>query len=175
MENPKWDAENIATLRDLAKSGLTCRQMAAELKFNTRNAIIGKLHRLGITGMNANHGPSTGRPFPQKPRHRVKGGTIKPTSVNAQRIAGTHLTKKKLSRIALTEAPPAAPPCPPLVFTPTEYDTSIPPEQRRTLVQLNNHTCRWPIGSPSQPGFFFCGGYTDYVYCPHHAKRAWRP
>lgn len=52
-------------------------------------------------------------------------------------------------------------------------DELIPFEQRRTLLELNEHTCRWPVGEPREPGFFFCGGpVVEGPYCPGHARRA---
>lgn len=59
--------------------------------------------------------------------------------------------------------------------SPDELDLEIPVEQRRTLMQLTDKTCRWPIGHPREPGFFFCGGATatDSPYCSFHARRAY--
>jgi hypothetical protein len=56
---------------------------------------------------------------------------------------------------------------------PTE-DLVIPESQRRTLMQLNDHTCRWPVGDPARPRFFFCGGATEtgQAYCHAHCLRA---
>jgi GcrA cell cycle regulator len=49
--------------------------------------------------------------------------------------------------------------------------------QRRTLVELNEATCRWPIGDPSSTDFFFCGGkaLTSLPYCAHHSRIAYQP
>jgi hypothetical protein len=53
-------------------------------------------------------------------------------------------------------------------------DLLIPQSQRRTLMQLNDHTCRWPVGDPARSRFFFCGGVTEtgQTYCPMHCVRA---
>lgn len=53
-------------------------------------------------------------------------------------------------------------------------DAVIPQGQRRTLMQLNGHSCRWPVGDPGDSGFFFCGGVTEngQAYCPVHRTRA---
>ena len=53
-------------------------------------------------------------------------------------------------------------------------DVRIPQGQRRTIMQLNDHTCRWPVGDPTDPNFFFCGASTvlGWVYCPIHRARA---
>lgn len=173
-QNPGWDDHKIKQLRKLVLDGLSAGQIAHRLGFATRNAIIGKMHRLGIFTSNSNHGPRTAV-VRAKPRHRTKGATVKPTNIHPQNVhkAYTHFTKKKRLRIALAETPSGTP-TEPVIIKPSEYDQAIPQEQRLTILQLNGHTCRWPCGEPDQPEFFFCGGYTDHVYCQHHAMRAWR-
>ncbi|HEY1803565.1 MAG TPA: GcrA family cell cycle regulator [Terracidiphilus sp.] len=59
-------------------------------------------------------------------------------------------------------------------WTPSSEDLLIPRGQRRTIMQLNEHTCRWPVGNPTEPSFFFCGGDTEqgWAYCPMHRARA---
>ena len=58
--------------------------------------------------------------------------------------------------------------------SPDESDLQIPVAQRKTLMQLTERTCRWPVGHPRSEGFFFCGGetITDSPYCAHHTRRA---
>jgi GcrA cell cycle regulator len=52
-------------------------------------------------------------------------------------------------------------------------DLTIPARQRKTIFELTADTCRWPVGTPGHPGFFFCGGATGGdLYCPAHACRA---
>jgi GcrA cell cycle regulator len=53
----------------------------------------------------------------------------------------------------------------------------IPIGQRRTLLELNQDTCRWPIGDPASPEFFFCGGkpLTGLPYCGYHSRVAYQP
>jgi hypothetical protein len=55
-------------------------------------------------------------------------------------------------------------------------DADIPPAQRRALVDLDGKTCRWPVGDPSSPHFFFCGAVplAGKPYCDRHAARAYR-
>ena len=59
-------------------------------------------------------------------------------------------------------------------WTVAAEDARIPQPQRRTLMQLNGRTCRWPVGDPSDSAFFFRGGVTDgyQAYCPVHRARA---
>jgi GcrA cell cycle regulator len=53
----------------------------------------------------------------------------------------------------------------------------IPIGQRRTLLELNEDTCRWPIGDPATQDFYFCGGkpLTGLPYCSHHSRAAYQP
>src|ERR1700680_1872422 len=56
-------------------------------------------------------------------------------------------------------------------------DNVIPLGQRRSLLELTEETCRWPIGDPGAPDFFFCGGQTvsSLPYCAFHARLAYQP
>jgi GcrA cell cycle regulator len=60
---------------------------------------------------------------------------------------------------------------------PELLDNIIPIGQRRTLLELNEQTCRWPIGDPSSTEFFFCGGQTitSLPYCAYHSRVAYQP
>jgi GcrA cell cycle regulator len=51
----------------------------------------------------------------------------------------------------------------------------IPVEQRLTLLELNEHTCKWPIGDPLTPDFYFCGQHSEEgkPYCDFHSRRAY--
>jgi GcrA cell cycle regulator len=60
---------------------------------------------------------------------------------------------------------------------PELVDNVIPMGQRRTLLELTEATCHWPIGDPGQPDFFFCGGQTvsGLPYCAYHSRVAYQP
>ena len=60
---------------------------------------------------------------------------------------------------------------------PELIDNVIPIGQRRTLLELNEQTCRWPVGDPGSSDFFFCGGntVTDLPYCAYHSRVAYQP
>ena len=60
---------------------------------------------------------------------------------------------------------------------PELLDNVIPIGQRRTLLELTEETCRWPIGDPGSPEFFFCGGQalTSLPYCTYHSRVAYQP
>ena len=168
-QNPAWDDKRIAALRYYAAQGLSAGKIAHELGFATRNAVIGKMYRLGIY---------KSKEVDQRTelRHRAKGATVSPVQPNPQKViqAYTHFTKKRRLRIALAVDVPDSTPTEPIHIKPSEYDKAIPQEQRLTLLQLNGHTCKWPVGEPDKPDFFFCGAWTDHTYCKHHAMRAYR-
>ena len=108
-------------------------QIAAELGGITRNAVIGKVHRLGLSGPRQE--PVLVGPRPRKarssghmmrvPRPSIRGNTALAYDYEVE-------------------------PEPELI--------EIPLEQRKTLLQLNEKTCHWPVGDPGSTEFFFCGG-----------------
>jgi GcrA cell cycle regulator len=60
---------------------------------------------------------------------------------------------------------------------PELLDNVIPIGQRRTILELTEETCRWPIGDPGSSDFFFCGGQslTGLPYCAYHSRVAYQP
>jgi GcrA cell cycle regulator len=138
-------------LKKLWADGLSASQIAAELGGITRNAVIGKVHRLGLSGRAKS--PSSSAPRPRKPRApgmlRVSRGAIRGNTALAYDYA--------------------VEPEPELI--------EIPMEQRKTLLQLNEATCHWPVGDPGSPDFFFCGGEANEgsPYCNYHSRVAYQP
>ena len=151
-----WTDERVESLKKLWGEGLSASQIAAELGGITRNAVIGKVHRLGLSGRAKS--PTSAAPRPRKAR------------------AHTHLMR--VSRPAIRGNTALAhsydfeqEPEPELV------DNVIPLGQRRTILQLTEDTCRWPIGDPGSTEFFFCGGQsmTGVPYCTFHSRIAYQP
>jgi GcrA cell cycle regulator len=58
---------------------------------------------------------------------------------------------------------------------PQVQELYIPEDQRLSLLQLNEHTCKWPIGDPLTPDFYFCGQHSEEgkPYCDFHSRRAY--
>lgn len=140
-----WTDERIEILKALYKDGLSASQIAAELGGISRNAVIGKCHRLGLTG---------------RPRK-----SSAPKQPRAQRRAsGFARSDNRLEPIVKTMPLPK----------PRVEDGAIPAAQRKTLLQLDAHTCRWPVGDPGTADFFFCGAepQPDRRYCEAHCSRA---
>jgi GcrA cell cycle regulator len=150
-----WTDERVELLKKLWAEGLSASQIAAELGGITRNAVIGKVHRLGLSGRAKT--PSTAAPRPRKARP--------PSMLRVARPAVRGNT-------ALAHAYEYEPEPEPEII-----DNIIPLGQRRTILELTEDTCRWPIGDPGNPDFFFCGGKTNpgVPYCSHHCRVAYQP
>jgi GcrA cell cycle regulator len=147
-----WTDERVELLKKLWADGLSASQIAAELGGITRNAVIGKVHRLGLSGRAKT--PSTSTPRPRKPRS--SGQMLR---VSRPAIRGNTALAYEYE------------------VEPEPQLLEIPQEQRKTLLQLNEHTCRWPVGDPGSAEFYFCGGDTtnEMPYCGYHCRVAYQP
>jgi GcrA cell cycle regulator len=151
-----WTDERVEMLKKLWADGLSASQIAAELGGITRNAVIGKVHRLGLAGRAKSPSSTSSRPRKARahppmmrvPRPSMRGNT-----------ALAHAFEYEVD------------PEPELV------DNVIPMGQRRNLLELTEDTCRWPIGDPGSADFFFCGGQTvtSLPYCAYHSRVAYQP
>jgi GcrA cell cycle regulator len=170
-----WTEERVELLKKLWMEGLSASQIAAVLGEGvTRNAVIGKVHRLKLSGR-AKPASTTPRvrsaPRPaRRPglsssgRSSLGGGSMmRPRSMGAAPMLGA--TALKISEEFEVEA----------YQLPQVQELDIPVEQRLTLLQLNEHTCKWPIGDPLTPDFYFCGQAHDEgrPYCEFHSRRAY--
>jgi GcrA cell cycle regulator len=152
-----WTDERVEHLKKLWTDGLSASQIAAELGGITRNAVIGKVHRLGLSGRAK--APSSTAPRQRKQR---PAGHVFRTMRAATR-----------GNTALAQALPAYE----LEPEPEPVENIIPLGQRCTILELNDSKCHWPIGDPGQSDFFFCGGKTmgGLPYCGYHARVAYQP
>ena len=153
-----WTDDRIEVLKRLWAEGLSSSQIAGELGGVSRSAVIGKLHRLGLTGKKGPSAPRAARP--RKPR--VSTPMFRP----ARPMVRGNTALAEDPRLAYDAALPPEP---------DDVDNVIPLGQRCTLLELNDDKCRWPIGDVGEPGFFFCGGKTTTgcVYCGYHARIAY--
>src|SRR5712692_3142417 len=149
-----WTDERVETLKKLWTDGLSASQIAVQLGGITRNAVIGKVHRLGVSGR-AKSPSSAG---PRKARTRSDMLRVSRPSMRGN-TALAHAYEIEV------EAEPEL------------IDNIIPFGQRRTLLELTEETCRWPIGDPGSADFFFCGGQTitSLPYCADHSRVAYQP
>lgn len=155
-----WNDERVDLLRKLWAEGLSASQIAAQLGGVSRNAVIGKVHRLGLSGRMKAARPTTPRP------RKARRPSMPP-----------RLSTRILGNTALKVEPQiVAEPRPVRVLAPVE-ELFIPPEERRTILSLTEHTCKWPIGDPGTSGFYFCGRHSpgSTPYCEHHTQMAYQP
>jgi GcrA cell cycle regulator len=150
-----WTDERVETLKKLWGEGLSASQIAGRLGSVTRNAVIGKVHRLGLSGR-----ATTSRMKSHRPRARMASKRLAKTRFSA--------TGNPAFRALYTE---------PEAYVPAVEEMIIPLAERKTIQTLVECSCRWPIGDPQMADFHFCG--KDKVpglpYCEFHARRAFQP
>ena len=151
-----WTDERVELLKKLWSDGLSASQIAAELGGITRNAVIGKVHRLGLSGRAKS--ASAAVPRPRKAR----------SPAHMLRLARASIRGNTALAHAYDVEAEASPEL---------IENIIPIGQRRTILELTEQTCRWPIGDPGSSDFFFCGGNTvdGLPYCAYHARLAYQP
>jgi GcrA cell cycle regulator len=151
-----WTDDRVELLKRLWSDGLSASQIAAEMGGVTRNAVIGKVHRLGLSGRGKASTPGAQRP--RKPR-----------------VA----TPQAAPRVNVALAPRQAQPRPVPVAVPELLDEEVvvPLSERVTIMELRESMCRWPLGDPTTPEFRFCGArsITGLPYCNYHARVAYQP
>jgi GcrA cell cycle regulator len=154
-----WTKQRTRVLRRRWAQGARVRDIAAELGHGiTYNAVIGKIHRLGISELSP-YGGAAGR--------RSAANTLPADRpVDAPRIAWWF--RKGPLPAWVVDAKPH-------VET-VDADARIPRRQRRSLFELSDDTCRWPVGDPKSSRFFFCGAHPlrNEPYCTEHCARAYR-
>jgi len=150
-----WTDERVELLKKLWGEGLSASQIAGRLGSVTRNAVIGKVHRLGLSGR-----ATTSRMKSHRPRPRMA----------SKRMAKTRFaqTGNPAFRALYQEADTYVAPVEEMV---------IPVNERKTIQTLTECSCRWPIGDPQASDFHFCGKnkVPGLPYCEFHARRAFQP
>jgi GcrA cell cycle regulator len=152
-----WSSELIEQMTRCFNAGLSCSQIAGEIGV-TRNAVIGKMHRLGLT----------------RPREVAAAQVEQRRAARLARAKSPRNWRPKRSRVSisaqhemLAEAYPASEPV---------EEVPIYNGCGCTLLELGQAQCRWPISTPGAPDFCFCGNepVQGLPYCPGHARMAYR-
>ena len=156
-----WTDERVETLKKLWQEGHSASQIAKQLGGVTRNAVIGKVHRLGLSGRAAPSQPT--RPL-YKPARPPRPAAASP--VHAERPAPVHGTPIA-RRDPVISRPVISQPIVPYIEEPGTA----------TVLTLGAKMCKWPIGDPSSDSFSFCGRRADdgTPYCVEHARVAYQP
>ncbi|MGX5735292.1 GcrA family cell cycle regulator [Bosea thiooxidans] len=162
-----WTDERVELLKKLWSDGLSASQIAAELGNVTRNAVIGKVHRLGLSGR-AKSAAQPAAPRNAAPRKAPTRSPSHPMGNPAAAIRGAHALAP--SALPEAEVETAQEPLP-------SEDVVIPFSERVTIMELREYMCRWPMGDPTSPEFRFCGArsQTGLPYCGYHARIAYQP
>ena len=159
-----WTDERVDLLKKLWSEGLSASQIAGELGGVTRNAVIGKVHRLGLSGRAKAPQPVASRPKKPVTRPATSSGSGEggPVSVGATAL------KAETQPAARPQAAPAP------QLTSLSDEPLIP---NASVLQINEQTCKWPVGDPSSADFHFCARRSDVgiPYCAYHARIAYQP
>ncbi|MDY8108679.1 GcrA family cell cycle regulator [Fulvimarina sp. 2208YS6-2-32] len=188
-----WTDERVSTLRQLWTDGHSASQIADRLGGVTRNAVIGKAHRLKLEsrGKSANGAGEAEEaeiapaaeaiePEPQAPRVEIADETVVTGRFAATGAASMASSARPQSfgATALKMEPDEDVEYEIEVQSTTDAITGeiVPIARKLTLVQLTERTCKWPVGDPMHDDFHFCGNPSRDAspYCEFHAKLAFQ-
>jgi GcrA cell cycle regulator len=155
-----WTDERVELLKRLWAEGLSASQIANQMGGVTRNAVIGKVHRLGLSGR-AKPNAAPAQPRARKPSRAPSHPLTHRPAAHGNAALAAHLR-------------PEPAPEPEIAI---DEDVVIPMSERVTIMELRDSMCRWPMGDPTTPEFRFCGGkaITGLPYCTHHSRIAYQP
>lgn len=186
-----WTDDRVETLKRMWGEGQSASQIAKELGGVTRNAVIGKVHRLGLSNRSTTGGASQTKPTKDKPAPASKAGAKpapkpKPAPAAASNPApAEELDENGIPISAARRAIiPAGQPLPPQPSA-----NEISPEalakvnevektaRKISLMELTEKTCKWPVGDPATDDFWFCGlpVQAGKPYCEAHVGVAFQP
>ena len=153
-----WTEERVELLKKLWADGLSASQIAAQLGGVTRNAVIGKVHRLSLSGR--------AKPASSSPRQR------KVRTSSPHRPSGRHYVSGNTALKTHAQLAPRRMPSPALI-----EDIVVPISLNISLMALTEQMCKWPIGDPGADGFHFCGhrNWSGTPYCEYHNRVAYQP
>ena len=138
-----WTDEKVAKLKELWGKGKTANQIAEIIGGISRNAVIGKAHRLNLSAK-------------IKTRSVVSSKNFE----NAEDNKNLKSIKGRRSR-----------------FKSLIIEKDFEPENPKQLEELDENSCKWPIGHPDEKTFYFCGrtSLKDFSYCKLHLLYAYQP
>ncbi|WP_309664747.1 GcrA family cell cycle regulator [Tabrizicola sp.] len=184
-----WTDERVETLKRMWGEGQSASQIAKELGGVTRNAVIGKVHRLGLSNRVGGKDEVEDVPVAAAPAaaaHRIDPAPRvepRPAADPAPRPAAapaSNVTPLPM-RKAIIPAGQPLPPQPSLNEISPEALASVREVEKRakrlTLMELTERTCKWPIGDPATDDFWFCGlpSLPGKPYCEAHVGVAFQP
>ena len=161
-----WTDERVELLRKLWLEGLSASRVAADLGGGvTRNAVIGKVHRLGLSGRVK--APVSSSPSRVRPNKAPNPATRTPMT---QRSLGMPMRGNTALAVQARPMPMAQPQ--------RMSGDVVPMAENVTIMDLRESMCRWPVGDPSSSEFRYCGGKApigEGPYCSFHSRMAYQP
>jgi len=138
-----WTEEKVAKLKELWGKGNTASQIAEIIGGISRNAVIGKAHRLNLSA-----------------KIKTRPAASNQNYKNSVADSNTKLRKGRRSK-----------------FKSLIIEKDFEPENPKTLEELDENSCKWPIGHPNEKNFYFCGrsSLKDFSYCKLHLLYAYQP
>ena len=198
-----WTDERVELLKKMWGEGQSASQIAKELGGVTRNAVIGKVHRLGLSNRaGAAPAPAAAPVAAPKPEAKPKPAPAKPVEVKARPVAkpAPQIVEEEVeveddveeevvtrqvtvphTRKAIIPAGQPLPPQPSANEISPEALAKVSEIEKKarrlTLMELTERTCKWPVGDPATENFWFCGLPTQAgkPYCEAHVGVAFQP
>ncbi|MEL6205216.1 MAG: GcrA family cell cycle regulator [Pseudomonadota bacterium] len=187
-----WTDERVELLKKMWAEGQSASQIAKELGGVTRNAVIGKVHRLGLSNRTGSEGapaaapPPSAKVEPSQPAPAPKPEPVEPAAkaVPEPAVVTASPAPSPQPSPARRQIIPAGQPLPPQPSA-----NEISPEalasvrevekkaRKISLMELTERTCKWPIGDPATDDFWFCGLPVQQgkPYCEAHVGVAFQP
>ena len=138
-----WTEEKVAKLKELWGKGSTASQIAEIIGGISRNAVIGKAHRLNLSAKIKTRAATSNKNFESSLEEKI--------------------VKNKRGRKSR--------------FKSLIIEKNFEPENPKQLEELDENSCKWPIGHPNEKSFYFCGrsSLKDFSYCKLHLLYAYQP
>ena len=138
-----WNEEKVNKLKELWGKGSTASQIAEIIGGISRNAVIGKAHRLNLSSNIKSRNSSQNKNFQN--------------NVDVNSSKQSHGKKNKFKSLII--------------------EKDFEPENPKKLEELDESSCKWPIGHPEEEKFYFCGrsSLKDFSYCKLHLLYAYQP
>ena len=138
-----WTDEKVAKLKEMWGKGNTASQIAEIIGGISRNAVIGKAHRLNLSAKIKTRTATSNKKFD--------------SSMQENHIKSRRGRKSKFQSLII--------------------EKDFEPENPKQLEELDENTCKWPIGHPDEKNFYFCGrsSLKDFSYCKLHLLYAYQP
>ena len=176
-----WTDDRVETLKKMWGEGQSASQIAKELGGVTRNAVIGKVHRLGLSNR---AGFGGGKAAPKKetaPKVETKAAKPAAKAAAAAKPAADTPPPMSAARRAIIPAGQPLPPQPSANEISPEALASVREVEKTSkkisLMELTERTCKWPVGDPATDDFWFCGLTVKpgKPYCEAHVGVAFQP